>query len=134
MTFGDKLKQIRHALDLSQDELARILGTSKQVISRYERGERTPKLTIAQDYAAKLNVPVEDLIDNSRNITGVSFGYTFHSDLEQKLKDRLENRVEQHSAGVQNHPQITDEEREIIRLYRAASPEIRAAIQRIVKE
>ncbi|MDD4074983.1 MAG: HI0074 family nucleotidyltransferase substrate-binding subunit [Eubacteriales bacterium] len=65
MTFGEKLKQIRNALNLSQDDLARILGTSKQVISRYERGERIPKLTTAQAYAKKLNVHLEDLIDGS---------------------------------------------------------------------
>ena len=36
MEFGDILKQIRRELGLSQDELAALLGTTKQVLSRYE--------------------------------------------------------------------------------------------------
>ena len=65
MTFGEKLKQIRISRDLSQDEMAIILGTSKQVISRYEKGQRTPRITVAKDYAEKLSVPINYLIDDS---------------------------------------------------------------------
>lgn len=65
MTFGKKLKQIRIERGLSQDEFANILGTSKQVISRYETEQRTPKLTVAQDYAKKLGLPLNFLIDDS---------------------------------------------------------------------
>ncbi|SMC38059.1 repressor LexA [Papillibacter cinnamivorans DSM 12816] len=64
LSFGDKLKKIRMERHLSQEELAAILGTSKQVISRYENNQRTPKVTIANEYAAKLNLPLEYLIDN----------------------------------------------------------------------
>ena len=65
MTFGKKLKQIRLERGLSQDEFANMLGTSKQVISRYETEQRTPKLTVAQDYAKKLGLPLNYLIDDS---------------------------------------------------------------------
>ena len=63
--FGDKLKCIRLERKLSQEDLATILNTSKQVISRYETNQRTPKITIAKDYADKLNVPLNYLIDDS---------------------------------------------------------------------
>jgi len=62
--FGEKLKQIRQEKNLSQEDFANLLGTSKQVISRYETGQRTPKITIAQQYADKLNVPLSFLIDD----------------------------------------------------------------------
>lgn len=64
-SFGEKLKDIRIRRDLSQDELAALLGTSKQVISRYETSQRTPKLDTVQEYANKLSVPLLYLADNS---------------------------------------------------------------------
>lgn len=61
-TFGDRLKEIRTSRGLSQDDLADLLGTSKQVISRYETNQRTPKITVAAEYAKKLNVPLTYLM------------------------------------------------------------------------
>ena len=65
MTFGEKLKKIRTDKGLSQDELAEILGTSKQVISRYETNQRVPKVTVVSDYAQKLNVSLTYLLNNN---------------------------------------------------------------------
>lgn len=64
-TFGDKLKQIRLERNLTQDELAKLLGTSKQVISRYENRLRSPKIDVVAEYAALLGVPVDYLADNT---------------------------------------------------------------------
>ncbi len=58
MEFGDMLKAIRKERGLSQDELASILGTTKQVISRYETKQRVPRLSVVADYAEKLGVPL----------------------------------------------------------------------------
>ena len=41
------------------------MNTTKQVISRYETEQRTPKITIAQEYANILGVPLQNLIDNN---------------------------------------------------------------------
>lgn len=60
--FGIRLKNIRIARRLSQDELGELLGTSKQVISRYENGLRVPKITTVNEYARKLGVSLEYLI------------------------------------------------------------------------
>ena len=63
-TFGEKLKSIRISRECSQEELAAILGTTKQVISRYENDQRTPKITVAREYANRLNIPLSALIDD----------------------------------------------------------------------
>lgn len=44
--------------DMFQDEPAKKLGTSTQVLSRYENNQRTPKITVAQDYVEKLGLPL----------------------------------------------------------------------------
>lgn len=77
--FGSKLKKIRMERGMSQEELATLLGTSKQVISRYETNQRIPKITVAQEYAKKLEVPLNFLIDN--NI----FSSSELSETEQKI-------------------------------------------------
>lgn len=58
MEFGDMLKALRKERSLSQDELASMLGTTKQVISRYETKQRVPRLSVVADYALKLGVPL----------------------------------------------------------------------------
>lgn len=63
--FGDKLKALRVERNLTQDELAKILGTSKQVISRYENNLRSPKVDVVSQYADLLGVSVDYLADNS---------------------------------------------------------------------
>lgn len=60
--FGDIIKEIRLSRGLSQEEFASLLGTTKQVISRYETGQRFPKITVAQEYANKLNIPLAQLL------------------------------------------------------------------------
>lgn len=63
-TFAEKLKICRQAFGLSQEQLAEKLHTTKQVISHYERGDRTPKVDMAAKYASALDVPVEYLVNN----------------------------------------------------------------------
>ena len=63
--FGEKLKEIRLERNMTQDELAAILGTSKQVVSRYENNQRSPKVDVVQSYAMALNVPIEYLLNNT---------------------------------------------------------------------
>ena len=59
--FGKRLKKIREERNMSQDELASLLKTSKQVISRYETSQRIPKITTVYEYAQKLGVSLEEL-------------------------------------------------------------------------
>lgn len=61
-TFGNRLRQIRKTRGLTQEELANIVGTSKQALSRYEKDQRAPKVTIAREYAEKLGVPLSFML------------------------------------------------------------------------
>ena len=65
--FGESLKQIRLERNLSQDDLAILLGTSKQVISRYETGQRSPKVSVVAEYAEKLGVTINRLATGKQN-------------------------------------------------------------------
>ena len=62
LNLGDILKQLRQAKGMSQEEFASLLGTTKQVVSRYENGQRTPKITVAQKYAEVLGISLNELL------------------------------------------------------------------------
>lgn len=61
-TFGKRLKQIRKERHLTQSQLAEMLGTTKQVISRYEHGDSNPKIELVCKYAEILGVAVDYLL------------------------------------------------------------------------
>lgn len=56
--FAKQLKAYREARDLTLQELADILHTSKQVLSRYETGQRVPKISVANEFASILGLPL----------------------------------------------------------------------------
>ena len=73
MEFGDILRQLRMERGLSLDELAAILDTTKQVLSRYETKKRIPRIAVVAEYARRLGVPTAMLLgeqsDPPREIT-----------------------------------------------------------------
>ena len=64
MKFCEKLKLLREEREMSLAEFANLLGTSKQVLSRYERGENTPKITTVAHYAEVLGVSLQYLVND----------------------------------------------------------------------
>lgn len=65
IAFGDRLKELRRDRGLSQEEMAKLLGTSKQVLSRYETNQRAPKITLAREYSEKLGVSLDYMLGDS---------------------------------------------------------------------
>lgn len=61
MSFGEKLKALRKAQHLTQEELASRCGIAKQNISRYEKSSRQPSIKTAKTIADALGVTLEDL-------------------------------------------------------------------------
>jgi transcriptional regulator with XRE-family HTH domain len=60
--FGKKVREIRLGKDMSQGDLAKILGVHPTYISGIERGVRNMALKNIERLAKALNVPIEDLI------------------------------------------------------------------------
>ena len=60
--FGKKLREVRLKKNLSQGDIARILGVHRSYISGLERGRRNPSLLTVQKIAKALGVNVNKLI------------------------------------------------------------------------
>lgn len=60
--FSKKLKEVRLKKDLSQGDVARILGVHRTYISGLERGVRNPSLLTVNKIAKALGVNAKELI------------------------------------------------------------------------
>lgn len=59
MSFGNRLLQARKAKGMSQDDLAKLLGTKGPAIGRYERDEMKPSIEVATKMAQYLEVSLD---------------------------------------------------------------------------
>ncbi len=70
--LGEKLRQIRLSLGLSQTEMLKRLGVEDEIwytqISSYELGRRDPPLRILLQYARAANVSTDILIDDELDL------------------------------------------------------------------
>ena len=60
--FGDKLRQLRKEQQLTQKQLAELIGLRNSVISFYETGERIPSPEIIKKLASSLHVSADYLL------------------------------------------------------------------------
>jgi transcriptional regulator with XRE-family HTH domain len=65
MSFGKRLTEVRKNKNLSQEDLAKHLGTKSPVIGRYERDEMKPSIDTANKLAEYLQVSLDYLTGNT---------------------------------------------------------------------
>ncbi|MBP7174262.1 MAG: helix-turn-helix transcriptional regulator [Cloacibacterium sp.] len=65
MSFGKRLTEVRKNKGLSQEDLAKQLGTKSPVIGRYERDEMKPSIDTANKLAEYLEVSLDYLTGNT---------------------------------------------------------------------
>jgi putative transcriptional regulator len=61
MQLGNRLKVARAEKDLSQEDLARLAGVSRQTICSIETGQYCPSALLAFILASRLGKPIEEL-------------------------------------------------------------------------
>lgn len=86
-TFGERLLKLRKKSNMTLEELAESVGTTKSTISRYENGMRQPKQDILEAFADFFNVSTDYLLgrtDLKHTIKDPLIPYT----VEKKLEDK----------------------------------------------
>jgi transcriptional regulator with XRE-family HTH domain len=68
-SVGARLKRLRRAAGLSQNQLAQASGVPVGTIRNWEQGLRTPMLDSAARVAGVLGVSLDDLAKNLRPVT-----------------------------------------------------------------
>lgn len=65
MDFGDNMMLLRKKKKLSQSALGKLIGTSGDVVGRYERGDIKPSIEVVSKIADALEVSIDYLIGKS---------------------------------------------------------------------
>lgn len=63
MPLYNHLKEMRARLGVNQQEMGRLVNTSRQTISQIERGDYSPSVTLALKIAKVCGVRVEDIFE-----------------------------------------------------------------------
>ena len=66
VTFGKRLREAREAKTLSQQDLAKLIGSVHTVIGRYERDEMKPSIDVVKRLADELGTTVGYLIGEAK--------------------------------------------------------------------
>jgi putative transcriptional regulator len=61
MTFRTRIKELRARYDLTQEDLAKQVGVTRQTIVYLEKGTYNPSLDLAHRVAKVLKTTIEDL-------------------------------------------------------------------------
>lgn len=118
--FARILREEREKRQMTLEQMANFLGTKKQILSRYERGERNPKLITAALFAQKLGIPIEmfnDNIERSLNQTRL-----INQNKEVSRKEELLRLLDKHADAVELLEKIPEEQYgQVLKILRALS-------------
>ena len=65
--FGENLIELRKLHNMSQEELAELIGISRQTLSKYETGESLPDIDKCVALANVFGVSVDDLVNYKKD-------------------------------------------------------------------
>ena len=63
MTFGEKLSTLRKKANLTQKDLANMLGVSRQAVTKWESGIGIPDIDNVKRIASIFNISIDELLD-----------------------------------------------------------------------
>lgn len=88
--FKENLKKIRKVKNVTQNQLASLIGKTRLTIARYENGEINPPLKIIKRIADALNVSLDALIsDKDREMINFFKSVSLDSSTEKEDKTRF---------------------------------------------
>ena len=91
--FGIKLRQLRKEKNLSQKQLAALIGVQNSIISFYELGDRVPSPEVIKKLAVALHVSSDYLLGIEKNESvDVSGLDEADKTLVRSLVDQLRNK------------------------------------------
>jgi len=68
--LGENLKVLRKKNNLTQEDLADSLAVSRQAVCMWERGERTPKVSVLTKIAKTFGISLDSMINGELTARG----------------------------------------------------------------
>lgn len=85
--FGENLKKLRKEKDMTQETLAEFLGVSFQTVSKWERGETYPDITMLPIISRFFCVTIDDLLGTNKSLEEQKINEYLELYDDMKLKD-----------------------------------------------
>jgi transcriptional regulator with XRE-family HTH domain len=63
VSFPTKLKELRQARNLTQEQLAKLIGVNLRTYKRYEEGKTTPRIAIYKRIVIALETTSDELLE-----------------------------------------------------------------------
>jgi len=90
MNLADRITTLRKQKDMSQTDLAKAAGVSREIIGRYERGEALPSIEVAKKIADTFAVSLDYLVGEGINASFDKKSLTRLQDIEKLDADTKE--------------------------------------------
>lgn len=100
--FGKRLLELREAKGFSLEDVAKMIGKDKSMLSKYERGIVEPGMGVAKKLADFFNVSIDYLCGISDNKYSI---YTIRNEFNELTDDQREE-VLKYIRYLKNKPQI----------------------------
>ncbi len=112
--IGDRIKQRREALGITQDQLADALGIAREAVSQWETGETKPRYKRLRPLADVLKCSVNHLTggtDNAMPEDRLLRKYRALSDADRETVDIIIERLSGHTDPPQNSSELVQNSR-----------------------
>lgn len=106
--FGEILKDLRRKNDITQEELADILGVTSQSVSRWEKGACYPDMELLPAIANYFGVTVDDLLGMNEIRSRERLNAIFTEALNLERESKYEDAVGVFRAALKNFPDNTE--------------------------
>ena len=106
--FGEILKDLRRKKDITQEELADILGVTSQSVSRWEKGACYPDMELLPAIANYFGVTVDDLLGMNEIRSRERLNAIFTEALNLERESKYEDAVGVFRAALKNFPDNTE--------------------------
>lgn len=100
INFKDTIKNLRTSNNLTQTDLAKLLGVTKSAISAYETGERQPSHDAIVKMADYFNVTIDYIYGNRKMPGGAFLEVTYVSEENRLILIKLIRALEDKDAGM----------------------------------
>ena len=124
--IGGKIKFYRNEKKLTQEELAKKIGTKKSTISNYETGYRSPQQDMLFELAKVLEISINDLFPQTSVIDENSSIEKIYNQLSPPRKEKVYNIAKQELKEQQEQNKsvipMKKEEKNSDEIYTLAAP------------
>jgi transcriptional regulator with XRE-family HTH domain len=120
MVLGEKIKYYRELNYLTQDELAKLSGLSKNSIYNYENNKREPSLYNTEKIASALNIDINELLSDDERVV-LPKKQVF---LDESIKKQMD--IIQKQMSMVQIPQIPPGLEQAIQVYQNIGKQINA--------